>query len=401
MLALGWSTTVLLGVFVVEVIAVVWWSVAKIPFAAKRPNAAVDDDRLFGPFQAKRGEIDLPGPLPPVYPRNLPTLVVVVCFLAPLETMVALAVFGVAAPPATEAAAGQLAVGGLAVVVGRGYETWRDYFHDGGYRDHSARSVLILPLVHLLGVGALLFLAALVDGSGVAGDVVLWAMIVGKLAFDVRSLQVERDPDDHGWLYRVFGSEATEIEPEPVAVPDDDPTVTARPPRLVGVVDAVARGVTYSLSSAALAAWVLAAVLVGVGAASLAVWPLLAAVGVGAFRTLGRYLAYGSVEYRVYDDVLVVYDRLIGEPQARVERTGVTDAAVVRDPLDRLFGTHTLTIAGADDGDERPPRSSLLPADPDAVTDDAANANRSVRVAHVIEPTALAGALGVSWLLER
>ncbi|MFC6795509.1 DUF6498-containing protein [Halobaculum halobium] len=159
-LALGWSTTVLLGVFALDVIAGVWWAIPKIPFAAKRPNNALDDDsRLFGPFQTARGAIALPGPFPPVYLRNLPTLVVTACVLAPLETVVAFVVFALPDPTITDAVAGQLLLGGLAVVAGRGYETWADYFRGGGYRDHSPRSVLLGPFMHLFAVGALVFVA--------------------------------------------------------------------------------------------------------------------------------------------------------------------------------------------------------------------------------------------------
>ncbi|MFC7136145.1 DUF6498-containing protein [Halobaculum litoreum] len=298
-----------------------------------------------------------------MYLRNLPTLVAVVCFFAPLETAVALAVFGFAVPAIPDGGGAQLLLGGLAVVVGRGYETWSDYFRDGGYRDHSARSVLILPFMHLFGVGTLLFVAGPLEGSGVAGDVVLAAVVGGKLLFDLRTLRMERDPDSHGWLSQFFGSEEHEIDPESVVVPAGDPVVTARAPRTVAVVDALARGVTYSLSSGVLVVWLVAAFLIGIGAPSLAAVPLLVVLAFVAFRVFGRYLTYGSVEYRAYDGVLVVYDRLLDEPQARVERTGVTDATVVRDPVDRLFGTRTLTVEGADD-DDGPPGGELFPRTP-------------------------------------
>lgn len=54
-LFLGWAPAALFGVFVAEIAAVLWWTLVKIPFAAKRPNNAIGDgDRLFGPLQAKR-----------------------------------------------------------------------------------------------------------------------------------------------------------------------------------------------------------------------------------------------------------------------------------------------------------------------------------------------------------
>ena len=94
-LFLGWSTTVLLAVFAVEVVAVLCWSLVKIPFARKRPNDGVEgDSRLFGPFHGKRGSVTLPGPVPPLYPRNLLPLLVAAAFLAPLELGLVLGLFG-------------------------------------------------------------------------------------------------------------------------------------------------------------------------------------------------------------------------------------------------------------------------------------------------------------------
>lgn len=399
-LVLGWSTTVLLGVFVVDVIAGVWWAVVKVPFAAKRPNNAIDDDsRLFGPFEAKRGEIALPGPIPPVYLRNLPTLLVVAWFLAPLETVVAFMVFALPDPTITDAVAGQLLFGGLAVVAGRGYETWADYVRGGGYRDHSPRSVLLVPFMQLFGVGALVFVAGGLAGSGLAGDAVLGLVVAGKLAFDLRTIQIERDPDRRGWVYRFYGSAETEIDPEPVAVPDGEPLATIRPSLGAAVVDAAVRGLAYSLSSAVLVVWGIVVFLAGIGAWSLAIWPALALVALVGFRAGGRYLAYGPVEYRAYDGVLVVYDRLLGEPQARIEGTAVTDASIERDPVDRLFDTRTLGVEGADD--DTGTEMHLTVPDPEDVNDDDANANRSLRVVHVDEPRAIAEALGIAWYLER
>lgn len=399
-LVLGWSTTVLLGVFVIDVIAGVWWAVVKVPFAAKRPNNAIDDDsRLFGPFETKRGEIALPGPLPPVYLRNLPTLAVAACALAPLETAVAFTMFALPDPTITDAVAEQLLLGGLAVVAGRGYETWADYFRGGGYRDHSPRSVLLRPFMHLFGVGTLVFVAGGLAGSGLAGDVILGLVVAGKFAFDLRALQIERDPDRRGWFYRLYGSAETEIEPKAVAIPDGEPLATIRPTRRVAVVDAAFRGLTYSLSSPVLVVWAVVIFLAGIGAWSLVGWPALALIAFVGLRTLGRYLAYGSVEYRVFDGVLVVYDRLLSEPQARIEGTAVTDASVERDPVDRVFDTRTLAVNGTDD--DTGPDVGLTVPDPEEVNDDDPNANRSLRVVHVADPTPVAEALGAAWHLER
>lgn len=397
-LALGWSTTVLLGVFVLELAAVLWWSVVKVPFAAKRPNNAVDETRLLGLLQVKRGSIALPGPFPPVYPRNLPSLFVVGFVLAPLELLVAFAAFAIPDPTITNAAVGQLFLGGVAVFAGRGVETVADYFVGGGYRDHSPRSVMLQSFQHLFGVGALLFVVGPLEGALASGGV-LALVLAGKLVYDLRSLQVARDDESRGLFYRLYGSEETEIAPEPVTVPDEAPTYTARPRRAVAVADALFRGVTYTVSSGAAFGWVVAAGLYAFAPAS-GLWlvPLAGVLAALLLRAVVRYLRYGTLEYRCHDGLLVVHDRLLDEPQARLDRTEVADLTVARDPVDRLCGTRTVHLDA-----EESAESELYwtVPDPEDIEGDDPNRTAPVTLRHVADPATIADALGVRWLYDR
>ncbi|WP_459191698.1 DUF6498-containing protein [Halosimplex sp. J119] len=390
-LALGWSTTVLLGVFVLELAAVLWWSAVKVPFATKRPNNLMSDQRLVGPLQAKRGAIDLRGPLPPVYLRNLPTLAVLVTILAPIELGAAFFVFGLSDPTITTETTGQLLLGGVGVFAARGVETATDYFQRGGYRTHSPRSVVLVPFKYVFGVGTLMLA---VGSVGLDSGAVLALVLAGKLGYDLRTIQVERDPDKRGIFYRLYGSKETEIEPEPVAEPDGEPVVRARPPRSVAVADALYRGVRYTLTSPIAFCYVVVAAFV-VFEPPLVVVPLAVALAFGTVRAITRYLRYGTLEYRCYDGVLVAYDTLLDEPQERIERADVSGVSVETDLVDRAFETATIEF----DRDDDDPTVQFTVPDPEDVEHN--DARGPLVAAHVDDPRAFADPLGAGWIYER
>jgi hypothetical protein len=398
-LLLGWPIAVVLGVFVLEVAAVVCWAVVKIPFAARRPRNVIDGtDRLLGPLQTKRGALDLPGPFPPVYLRNVPTLLLVAGFLAPLEICVAFLVFAFTDPTITTPVVEQLLLGGVGVFLAEGVETAREYFVRGGYRDHSARSVALVPFKRLFGVGALLFVAGPLQGAAVSGEVILALLVGGKFLYDLRRVQVARDPEKRGLFYRLYGSAETEPEPVPVEVPPGDPVVRERPPRAAALLDALYRGLTYTLTSSVLVVYLAAAFFLAYGATTVGLVFLGVAAVFAGIRAVSRYFRYGTVEYRGYDGTLVVYDRLLEEPQARLERTAVTDLEVTTDTVDRVFDTRTVRLGGMDDDDT--PSFRMTVPDPEELDGDDANANESLSLVHVRDHRGLVDALGVSWRLD-
>jgi hypothetical protein len=397
-LFLGWPIAVVLGVFVLEIAAVVFWAVVRIPFAAKRPRNMIDgNDRLLGPLQTKRGSISHPGPLPPVYLRNVPTLLLTVCFLAPLEICAAFLVFAFTDPTITTPVVEQLLLGGGGVFLAEGIETAREYFIRGGYRDHSPRSVILVPFKRFFGVGALLFVAGPFQGTAVSGEVVLGIVVVGKVLYDLRRLQVARDPDTRGVFYRLYGSAETEPEPVPVEVPPGDPVVRDRPPRGAALLDAFGRGLTYTLTGKASIVYLIAGFFFAFGVTAVGLGFLGVIAVFAGIRAVSRYLRYGTVEYRGYDGTLVVYDRVLGEPQARLERSAVTDVEVTTDTVDRVFDTRTVRLAGEDNDT---PRFRLTVPDPEELDGDDANANESLSLVHVGDHRRLIDALGVTWRLD-
>jgi hypothetical protein len=197
---------------------------------------------------------------------------------------------------------------------------------------------------------------------------------------------VESDPDARGVFYRLYGSAETELEPVPVEVPPGDSTVRIRPPRGAALLDALYRGVTYTLTSSVLVVYLAAGFFLAFGAT---------AVGL---VLVSRYLRYGTVEYRGYDGTLVVYDLVLGEPQARLERSAVTDLEVSTDIVDRLFDAETVRLGGLADDDT--PTFRLTVPDPEELDGDDANVNQSLSLVHVRDHRRLIDALGAGWRLD-
>ncbi|QIB76220.1 hypothetical protein GL213_01560 [Halogeometricum borinquense] len=393
---LGWSTTVLFGVFIAEIAVVLFWSMVKMPFAAKRPNNALGERGLLGPLQTKRGSTSLPGPLPPVYLRNVPSVVIAASLLAPLELAVALGVFGLADPTITDETGGRILLGGLSVFIGHGIETTAHYFGNGEYRNHSPRSLLLLPFKQLFAVAILLF-AAIPFEESPGSDAFVAVVVAGKFLYDLRTLQLEHDDDKRGIFYRLYGSEETEIHPVPVSEPTGEPVHCDRTNRWIAVADALYRGVRYTFTSVVLLFYAIAAALALFGGDLVAVLIPITVAGVFAgAKAVSRYLRYGTVEYRCYGDVLVVYDTLLDEPQARLERGAVTDLTITTDAVDRQFGTETLVFET--DEDDSPDVQLTVP-DPAEINGDDANENHPLTYPHVENPEAVADAFGVAWRL--
>ncbi len=401
-LLLDWSIAVLVGVLVAELAVVFALALVKIPFAAKRSQTVPEQSRVAGLLHRLRGSVSIPGPIPPVYPRNLPPLFGGAVIGSVLYLFV-FALFGyVAAGGVTEAEAGAVVLGAFTVFLFRTGEEVLEYFVRGGYRDHSAQSAFAPPFTSLLGVGSLLVVAVFVDATEVAvgrGEVVLALLVGGKLLLDLWGLRIEAHEDRHGVLARMFGSTETAVEPAPIDEPESEPTVRRQPTRRGVVVDALLRGLGYAVTSPiaffALLGGAYAALVSG-AVAGVAVAALVAAPFV-AVRAAARYLTYGAVEYRCYPGLLVVHSPLLGAGQQRLRRGAVRGVEVDRDAVDRLFDTHTIDLDA--EAPDTTPEVGL--PDPDAEPDDDANADRPRTVAHVADPDAIVDTLDVAWILER
>lgn len=400
---LGWSTATVLAIYLLELAAVVFWTGLKIPFAEKRPQNAIDDRfPLFGPLQEKRGGLALSRWLPPAYPRNVPSLIGL-AGLGALELLVGFSLFALTRPEITASVVGAAVFGGVAVFAARGVETWIEYVRDGGYREHSPRSLLLVPLKQFFGVGFLfVFLLVLEagipgDAPAVAGRAVVAIVALGKLAYDLRARRLRRDPDRRGLFAKLYGSKRTEIDPVPVETPDADPRFRVSLSRRVAALDALAHGLDYGMLRRGIVVVPFVALGVFAGSTVLVGFGLALGLVLTGLRGTTRYLRHGTLEHRCHDGVLVVHDTLLGEPQDRIERDDVTNASVSRGWVDRLLDTETLTL---DRGSDERPTGLFAPA-PEEIDGDDLTGNGPVYVPHVSDARDITDALGVSWYLDR
>lgn len=399
----GWSPTALLLVYQAELAAICIWTIVKIPFAYKRPNNALEDrTQILGPLQQKRGAVEVPGPFPPVYLRNVPTLLIAVV-LTPVIVGLAFLVFALTRPTVTEPDAAAFLLGGTAVFFTRGIETSREYFRATGYCEHSPRSLLLVPFKYLVVVG-LLFMAFLGLESTVGTTAMLdleravLLLAVGKLIYDMRAIRLKRDDDRRSLFSRLYGSKQTEIPPEPVETPTGDPTLRMSIDRKASVIDAVVHGLAYLIGTVGFVTMVI----VGFGVLTSHRGIVLIGLGLGGFfatlRAVTRYLRYGTLEYHCYTDTLVAYDRLLCEPQAKVEHHAVSGISLSEGRLDRLLGTASLEFDVSSSEDTT---IQLFVPDPEtADTDDDANTSIGMTVPHLEHPRLIPETLGLAWHLE-
>ncbi|WP_226012716.1 DUF6498-containing protein [Halomicrobium salinisoli] len=354
--ALDWSPAALVGLYVVEAWAVLFWTAAKVPFARKRQSHVVEGDHsgLFEPLRAKRGAVDLPG-LPPLYVRNLPNLIGLV-FLGVIEVGVSFAAFALTDPTITTAVAEVLLLGSLGVFLARGVEFWSDYVRGGRYRDVSPGELVAAPFGHLVGFAALIaavqVLSLATDGTGASTAASLVLIVAGKTAYDCYGLWRDHARDGEPLLAGHVATAETAVEPEPVPVPDGEPEERLRPRRRAIAIEGVATGVRYlgtggdgrlPIFLASLAA--LAAIVGGPVAAG----AVLAVVGAFVAARAAVYaFRFGTLEYRLYPDAVVSYDRWLDAPQVAVRYDAVRDAAASPGVAGRVVDAATLELTAPD-----------------------------------------------------
>jgi hypothetical protein len=326
---------------------------------AGRPNS--EEGRMLAPWfrrlREKRGGIAMPGPLPPMYPRTVPTVFT--------SAFVALAIWGIigtqivalggpvdlsASPP--EILLGTpvdspdpllgLLFGATGIVIGQS-ATFVSNVQNRPYRDLSARAIVgprqvLGPTLFLLVFFTGLFLS---DGNlASVRDPVFAVVVIGRTGVDA----AEEFGETERYLPEGLKRDVQIGDRESVPSGDGEPRARWRVhrPSVVCVRMLTSPGRVFSGTdgllylSLSFFAWLVVDGTAGtvIAAGILATVALIGSVTVG----IETDLRYAHLEYRLYDDCVVAYDRLLETPQWRVGLDEITGTETSVAFLDRLPG---------------------------------------------------------------
>ncbi len=390
-----------------------------------RRTRGVDPVRILFPFRLlkhKRGTVSLTDRLPPLHPKNVPVAVTTLWWGTPISvSTVSVAALSVPGAFWRNAATPFLFAAGAVTAAAKSWLLLREHVATGAYERQSPvavnpwkRQALFVLYGGVLYVAAD-FAAALVAENGIentrSGIMAVALLVVGlRLAYAVRVSHTRfgnaeagspdsgaRSPGDDrviSWFRSKSAGEGTAVLAPP-STPDGTPLETVTPASrsvdAAGVLNALVAGlaVDEQISSAGLSLRVCLLFMIlfslvallggGVGFFLVVSGFVVALLAVIATLSIGHLrLALGGVEYRFYDDELVVYDNAIGEPQWAVPYDCIRDVSVERG----AFGSPLWLDAGTvsfervdnppeDDLADREPRSSLpFVSDPERVVEE-------------------------------
>ncbi|WP_128478383.1 DUF6498-containing protein [Halorussus pelagicus] len=366
-LVFDWSVTLLLVLYWLEAgILLVRTGVegllAEVPTEPFRDGYRI---KLFERLElgSKRGTVEIHDDLPPVHPRNTPAVLSllrrVAVFWVPTGVVLLFVVpDSLAFDPVAVAL---VSVGTLAFA----YRHWsafrRSFLDDRRYEEVSAS--VVWPRRRFLWLAFLTFSAAVygnpavvssADASGsVRTSVGAMFLFVAccKLAYETYRVTIVGYPTRYehrsgllsfDWVSGSIGEERTAIES-----PESEPTAVFRTERRAVRVDGILYGLGYgilypgSVGIAGIVLLILADV-IGPVFGGLLVAGFVGSVVAGQIWLFDTQ--YGHLEYRVYSDELVVYDRKTDEPQLHVTSSDFREVSVSRGITQRLSGVGRLKL---------------------------------------------------------
>ena len=380
-----WRLRLVLVFYWLEIGATVVRQTVEATFAG-RPNS--EDGRMFVPvfrrLRAKRGGVSTPGPLPPVHPRTAPAVVVggsvslALWVFAGTQIVALGGRVDLSAPPLeillgtpvdTPAVLLGFLFGVAGVVVGQ-LSTFASNLQTRPYRDLSPRAIvgpiqILVPTSFLLIFVTGLFVT---DGDLAAANGLVFALAVGgrTLVDVVDELGVfdQYVPDRLHPDTQVGTRESIRLgdgEPQTVWTGDRSSILSARILTSPGRVFPTRAGLLVGLI--ALILWS------GLDGAAKVLAPAGVFVTVAVFGAVligvETDLLYGHLEYRLYDDCLVAYDRLLEAPQWRVELDDVSEIEVAP-PYSDALSTFTLGRVYVRTRDDTPQQKLVGLADAEA-----------------------------------
>ncbi|WP_440990912.1 DUF6498-containing protein [Haloarchaeobius baliensis] len=339
-LVLDWTVATVLALYWLETGVVIARGAIAGLFAGQPPANEPGSGSFFAELGEKRGTVRAHRSLPPLCPRNAPAVcgaLWLVVFVWPL-TGAALGLYVVDVDSLLAGGTvGPLALAALGALLANAIGLVEDV-RSGAYVDRTVRAAI--PREHVLALLVLVLaagpLATPAAGATVAeATVLLVTVVAAKTLVDLGGFVAATD--DRPLVTRLLATDAADESPRtPVPVPDGDPTDRVR----ADIGAARLRGVVFGLllapvpPSGLLVFGVTFLVWGFVGVvAALAVGVSLVAATVVA-RVLEQEVLFGHLEYRIYDEGVVAYDRLLDEPQWFVPSHDIVDTRT----SDGLFG---------------------------------------------------------------
>lgn len=365
----GWRPGTLAVYLWLQVGAVMWWSLAKSLVATREFEFGFLWWEYAG-FTTKRGARRLCSWLPPVYPRNLPNVVVYatgMCWGWVAMGAVVLA-FGVGDVAGFLAGPGRwvLALAAL-TALGRGLVAYLGYVRWHQYERCSVGQLNHQTIEYAVVVGTLALLCA-----GMAADATVDSALVAAVIVVGYELLRQRPGVLYIWanaLTRRLGHDPPAPTPSEIDGPTTASIVTVdADPRVVfraAIPKALDRDVMVQFWGLVIAYVAMLGLLSVGGTVPWQVWALFGLVAAYAFGVLypiqiAEYvLLYGPMRYHRTDEALVAVDRWFDEPQWHVPLTDVAAVHRERGRVDRALGTVTLAVETTDG---RTRRLAHLPA---------------------------------------
>ncbi|WP_435066739.1 DUF6498-containing protein [Haloplanus sp. C73] len=338
-----WGPHLLLFVYWVEAGVAATRGAVQSLFAARPPSAAYRPTATRVPFPLEaladvRGGIRLSNCLPPVYPRNVPYVLLSVLPLAAFWPLGGLLLTGAVAPFAEAfAPPATLALAVLVVVVDQA-SRFVDWLRSGAYESTAAtggNSRKYLMLVFVLAVVAPLA----VNGAEAAG---VGRIGLGLAAVGARAGYALVEHRYPGWVESTVFSDETVGEEQSVETPDGEPVESFRSDRRGTLAAAAISGVLASVLGL-----MLFPVLFGGLAGSLVGGEVLGApygrvvgAAAGAAAVVGcrvlvefvvGWVVSAHVVYRIYPDAVVAHNELTGVAQWSVRRDEIATVTASSD----------------------------------------------------------------------
>ena len=366
-IGLGWDLAALVFLYWFELGILSFWALVKAVFAG-RPSEFDSDPLIGGALASKRTAIPVPFTDLGIRFSTLPVLVVAIPILTLVWFFAGVTTVGVIGPETPDSdALVMVMLSAFGIFLSEGASTLLEYFHRGGYHDHSAQTAIqgIFMRAAVIGVGGLFtatFIGLAADSVAsddpitavdptVVGLPILVGIVFVKFSFDLGGLYRERlaafdkaSSFELGWAY----------EPPPCESIDSVTAVNERlRPTLLGRLIGGISTENVRRHPGALGVGgflLLISLLFMMGR----VWDIvLALVGVSLIVPIGLLtidygLRYGGAEYRISEDEIVAHDRLFRTGLWRIEAWDESGLRVERGRLHRLLNTSTVVIECAD-----------------------------------------------------